>query len=127
MKEGWTQARHLHLFPELLRMIWGKWLLRPGVMCINTYPAEAKVTLETLLPSQTERSCLTKGNQACSAKGGIQLLLTPVQLWRDFSSLVAILSPAAHITCDLPSATRKGGSRDASDHPTKSRLLVFSP
>lgn len=37
VKEGWTQARHLHLFPELLRMIWGKWLLRSGVMCINTY------------------------------------------------------------------------------------------
>lgn len=127
MKEGWTQARHLNLFPELLRMIWGKMASEIRSDVHKHIPAEAKVTLETLLPSQTERSCLTKGNQACSAKGGIQLLLTPVQLWGDFSSLVAILSPVAHITCDLPSATRKGSSRDASDHPTKSRPLVFSP
>lgn len=37
VKEGWTQARHLQLLQELLRMVWAKWLLRSGVMCINTH------------------------------------------------------------------------------------------
>lgn len=91
-------------------------------------PAEPKLTLGTPqdkagLCSHTSYPVRLRGpvppRGTCSVKGGTQLLLTPVQLWGDFSSL----SPVTHIPCDL--VTCKGGSRDTSDHPTKSHLLVI--
>lgn len=97
-------------------------------------PAEPKLTRETPqdkagLCSHTSYPVRLRGpvpprGTGLFSQGGIQLLLTPVQLWGDFSSLVAILSPVTHITCDL--VTCRGGSRDTSDHPTKSHPLVFS-